>query len=206
MKGSLWFAGLLVALGSVWLYSQGAREPAAAARVPVAEKTASTPAAAPAAPASADAALVPPASAPQARAAVNPASSAAARKVFVTPELSRRLADAPAVAIGERNWTVLGTRDLGSGNAKQTILVLRDEASGQLDYRQSALRFVLNEGQDYESFIRSRSNATRLFANPLYGDIAVDASNIAAEYAALASDPRIAKVMFIPLEVRPVPK
>lgn len=112
----------------------------------------------------------------------------------------------PAVAIGGRNWTVLGTRDLGSGNAKQTILVLRDEASGQLDYRQSALRFVLNEGQDYESFIRSRSNATRLFANPLYGDIAVDASNIAAEYAALASDPRIAKVMFIPLDVRPVPK
>lgn len=206
MKGFLWSAGLLVALGSLWLYSQGAREPAAPARVPVAEKTESTPAAAPAAPASASAAPMPPASAPQARAAVNPASSPAARKGFETPELSRRLADAPAVAIGERNWTVLGTRDLGSGNAKQTILVLRDEASGQLDYRQSALRFVLIAGQDYESFIRSRSNATRLFANPLYGDIAVDASNIAAEYTALASDPRVAKVMFIPIEVRPVPK
>lgn len=87
-----------------------------------------------------------------------------------------------------------------------TTLVLRDETSGQLEFRQSALRFVLNEGQDYESFIRSRTNATRLFANPLYGDIGVDPSRIATEYAALASDPRVSKVMFIPLEVRPMPR
>jgi len=41
-----------------------------------------------------------------------------------------------------------------------------------------------------------------VFGNPLYGDIAVDASRIAAEYAELAGDRRVSKVMFVPLEVR----
>ena len=62
-------------------------------------------------------------------------------------------------------------------------------------------RCVLVEGQDQESFIRSRSQATRVFVNPLYGDIAVDASRIAVEYADLAGDRRGSKMMFVPLEV-----
>ena len=62
-------------------------------------------------------------------------------------------------------------------------------------------RCVLVEGQDQEFFIRSRSQATRVFVNPLYGDIAVDASRIAVEYADLAGDRRVSKMMFVPLEV-----
>ena len=116
-------------------------------------------------------------------------------------ELTLRVADAPAIRIGERDWKVLGTRDISKDSATVTSLLLRDEASGQIDYRQSVLRFVLIEGQDYEAFIRSRSQATRVFVNPLYGDIAVDASRIAVEYADLAGDPRVSKMMFVPLEV-----
>jgi len=139
--------------------------------------------------------------------AVAPASVAAASalalpKVFEMPELTRRVADAPAIRIGDRDWKVLGTRDISNNSGPVTTLLLRDEASGQIDYRQSVLRFVLVEGQDYEAFIRSRSQATRVFVNPLYGDIAVDASRIAAEYAELAGDRRVSKVMFVPLEVR----
>jgi hypothetical protein len=63
-------------------------------------------------------------------------------------------------------------------------------------------RCVLVEGQDQESFIRSRSQAARVFVNPLDGDIPVDASRIATEYADLAGDRRVSKVMFVPLEVR----
>lgn len=129
------------------------------------------------------------------------------RKAFAMPELARSLPEQGAtVNIGDREWRVLGSRELVNASGTQTVLVLRDEASGQLDYRQSALRFVLNEGQDYEAFIRSRSNATRLFANPLYGDIAVDAANIAAEYTALSTDSRVSKVMFIPLDIKPKAK
>jgi hypothetical protein len=206
VKKSIWLAGLLLALALLWFYAMSSREPAAPASKVSIEKTEPAAVVASLAPASAIVALNQKDPASNATAALNPAPSTAVPKSFETPELTRRLADAPVVSIGERSWAVLGTRDLSNPNGRQTILVLRDEASGQLDYRQSALRFVLNEGQDYESFIRSRSNATRLFANPLYADIAVDASRIAAEYTALARDPRIAKVMFIPIEVRPVPK
>ncbi len=136
-----------------------------------------------------------------------PTPTVVVRRVFEMTELTRRLPDeGVALKIGDRAWRVLGSREVVNTSGKQTVLVLRDEASGQLDYRQSALRFVLNAGQDYEDFIRSRSNVTRLFANPLYGDIGVDAANIAAEYSALAMDARVSKVMFIPLEVKPQAK
>lgn len=122
------------------------------------------------------------------------------------PDLTHPLASPAVVRMGDRDWAVLGTNDVLIDKIKTSTLVLRDEASGQLEYRQTALRFVLVDGQDYEAFIRSRPNATRLFVNPIYGDINVDPSRIGAEYMALSSDPRVSKVMFIPLEIRPVPK
>lgn len=194
--------GLVVV--AAWVASQAVREPEVPASVPVAAVV-SPVAVAPSRASQATDAMVEPASPPAQNAAASvPTPAAAARKGFEIPELTRRLSeDGVAVKIGDREWRVLGSREALNASGKQTILVLRDELSGQLDYRQSALRFVLNEGQDYESFIRSRGNATRLFANPLYGDIGVDAANIAAEYTALASDARVNKVMFIPLEVKP---
>ena len=86
------------------------------------------------------------------------------------------------------------------GKRQITVLVLRDEASGQLDYRQSALRLVLQPGTDYEAFIRERRHAQRVFVNPLYADIAVDAALIAFEYTALAADSQVVQVRFIPDE------
>ena len=125
-------------------------------------------------------------------------------KASSAPVALTRAIDPPqTLQINDRTWAVLGTRDVPQGNGKQTVLVLRDEVSGQLDYRQSALRFVLQPGSDYEALIRERRNAQRLFVNVMYGEIAVDAAYIAAEYSALANDKRVLKVQFMPL-VAPV--
>ncbi len=198
-------AGLLMAVALV--VSRVFSEPGAAAPQVAAGGLPAAPAAIQG-PAGGDVAASPAAGGPgatgtAAAASGSAAAPATARRVFDTPELTVRLPDPAPVKIGDRDWAVLGTREVVNPAGRLATLVLRDEASGQLDYRQSALRFVLNEGQDYEAFIRSRSNATRLFANPLYGDISVDPANIAAEYTALARDPRVSKVMFIPLEVKP---
>ena len=133
-----------------------------------------------------------------------PVPTAEAKNLASIPALTRALESPQTLLIGDRKWTVLGTRDLPHGNGpnrQTTVLVLRDEASGQLDYRQSALRFVLQPGADYEGFIRERPNAQRVFVNPLYGDVSVDSAYIATEYAALSSDKRIVKVLFIPLVI-----
>jgi hypothetical protein len=45
-----------------------------------------------------------------------------------------------------------------------------------------------------------------LFVNPLYGEIGVDAAYIGAQYASLASDPRVLQVNFIPLAVAARPR
>ncbi len=120
--------------------------------------------------------------------------------------LTRVIEPLQTLQIGERAWEVLGTRDVPQGNGQQTVLVLRDTASGQLDYRQSALRFELQPGTDYEAFIREHRNAQRLFVNVLYGEVAVDAAYIAAQYTALVSDKRVVKVQFIPLVVSTNPR
>lgn len=121
----------------------------------------------------------------------------------VLPPLTRALELPKTVQINERSWAVLGTRDVQQGNTMQTVLVLRDEISGQLDYRRSALRFVLQPGTDYEAFIRERRNAQRLFVNVLHGEVGVDAAYIADEYTALAGDKRVVNVQFLPLVARP---
>lgn len=133
-------------------------------------------------------------------------ASANSHDPWPMPDLTRPLPQMPEIQIGDRGWRVLGTNDVVNDNGKQTVLVLRDEESGQLAYRQSALRFVLKDGLDYESFISERTRARRLFANPLHGDIAVDAANIGAEYTALSGDPRVVMVVFIPLVVPARPR
>ncbi|MBP6645283.1 MAG: hypothetical protein KA207_05460 [Burkholderiaceae bacterium] len=142
---------------------------------------------------------VPIATAPQA-----PASSS--QPVLSVPTPKRSFDNAPVVVVGDREWRVLGARESVDSGKTQTVLVLRDEASGQLHYRQSALRLVLKEGEDYEAFIRERTQARRVFVNPLYGDIAVDAALISAEYTALANDARVSQVMFIPLPTPAKPR
>lgn len=115
------------------------------------------------------------------------------------PSLTRMLPSSPPIRWSDRPWAVLGTQDYSNADGQKTALALQDQTSGQVEYRQSALRVVLEPGVDYEAFIRTRSNASRLFVNSLYGDLAVDAAQIAAEYNALAKDPRVAQVSFIPL-------
>ena len=137
------------------------------------------------------------AQAPAARSASTPSTSK--RSPTTMPELTRALEQVQSVQMAGRDWSVLGTKDVVNDLGKQVVLVLRDEISGQLEYRQSALRVVLREGVDYEAFISALPNATRLFVNPLYGDIGVDAAYIGAQYAALTSDPRVLRVNFIPL-------
>jgi len=134
------------------------------------------------------------------------ASSVTNQNQWPMPDLTRPLPKIPTIQIDGRDWSVLGTNDVINERGKNTVLVLRDEVSGQLEYRQSSLRLVLKEGVDYESFIKVRPNAKRLFVNSLYGEIAVDAASIGAEYTTLSSDSRVVKVAFIPLVVPVKPK
>ena len=136
----------------------------------------------------------------------NPSANQLNTSGTLNPPLTRAVYPPQTLQIGDRKWTVLGTRDVTQDTGQKSILVLRDEISGQLDYRQSALRFVLQPGNNYEAFIRERRNAQRVFVNVLYGEIAVDAAYIAAEYTALASDKRVAKVQFMPLVVPAKPR
>lgn len=129
------------------------------------------------------------------------APAAVSRAPWPMPELTRPLQRMQSVPMAGRDWSVLGTRDVVNDLGKQVVLVLRDEISGQLEFRQSALRVVLRQGVDYEAFISARPNARRLFVNTLYGEIAVDAASIGDEYKALVSDPRVQSVNFIALAV-----
>lgn len=122
------------------------------------------------------------------------------------PVLARSLLPIERVRIAERDWAVLGTREAPEGSGTKTVLVLRDEVSGQLDFRQSALRFVLRDGLDYEAFIRGLPRAQRRFVNVLYGEVDVDAADIAAVYRGLARDPRVQRVNFIPITAPPQPR
>lgn len=116
-----------------------------------------------------------------------------------TPPLSLRLQSPSPVQIGERAWAILGTQTLNQGDVFTAVLVLRDESSGQLDYRQSALRFTLNAGGDYEATIAQIPGAKRVFANSVYAEIALEPADIGAAYARLKADARVATVGFSPL-------
>ena len=49
--------------------------------------------------------------------------------------LTRELEQVQRVQMAGREWSVLGTKDVVNDLGKQVVLVLRDEISGQLDYR-----------------------------------------------------------------------
>lgn len=122
-------------------------------------------------------------------------------RAWPTPPLSLRLNDPTTVQVGDRPWAVLGTQSLKQGEATTAVLVLRDESSGQLDYRQSALRFSLAAGVDYEAFIAQIPKATRVFANSIYGEAPLEPADIGLAYAHLKGDSRVTSVTFSPLPV-----
>lgn len=127
----------------------------------------------------------------------------ASRREIDALGLDRELAGTHKVSYDGRERSVLGTRQVTNESGTQTVLLVRDDSSGQIDYWQSGLRFELRPGTDYETFIRDRSALTRRFVNIEHAQVSVDAGNIAREYAALQSDPRVLTVSLLPL-VMPV--
>ena len=120
--------------------------------------------------------------------------------------LSRELSGVHSVSYDDRSRTVLGTKETKNSQGSQTVLVIRDDSSGQIDYWQPALQFVLKPGNSYEAFIKERPAMQRRFVNIEQAQVAVDAANIAAEHAALKADTRVASVNFMPVVVRPTAK
>lgn len=121
--------------------------------------------------------------------------------------LTRPLSGDQKVIYGGRDRTVLGTKQTGTPPATpQTVLLVRDEESGQIDYWQPGLRVELKPGNDYTAFIAEHAGLTRRFANSQYADVGVDAADIAKVHADLTADPRVARVEFLPVRVPPKAK
>lgn len=118
--------------------------------------------------------------------------------------LTRQLGGEQKVSYGGRDRTVLGTKEVvDPSGPPQTVLLVRDEESGQIDYWQPGLRVELKPGNDYAAFIAERTGLTRRFANSQYADVGVDAADIARIHAELAADPRVVRVEFLPVRVPP---
>ena len=116
--------------------------------------------------------------------------------------LTRALAGDQAVSYDGRARTVLGTKN---GSA-QPVLLVRDEASGQIDYFQSGLTFRLKPGVNFEAFIGERKAMLPSFSNTDYATVLVDAGSIASEYNALQNDPRVTLVTFLKLKTLTNPR
>ncbi len=116
--------------------------------------------------------------------------------------LTRTLTGGQAVSYDGRTRTVLGTKE----GSTQPVLLVRDEASGQIDYFQSGLTFRLKPGADFEAFIRERKAMQRSFSNSDYATVLVDAGSIAGEYNALQNDPRVTLVTFLKLKTLTNPR
>ena len=118
--------------------------------------------------------------------------------------LTRQLSGEQKVTYGGRDRTVLGTKEVVNPPAPaQTVLLVRDEESGQIDYWQPGLRVELKPGNDYTAFIAERTGLTRRFANSQYADVGVDAADMAKIHAELSADPRVVRVDFLPVRVPP---
>lgn len=118
--------------------------------------------------------------------------------------LTRQLGGEQTVTYGGRDRTVLGTKEVvNAAEAPQTVLLVRDEESGQVDYWQPGLRIELKPGNDYSAFMAERAGLTRRFANSQYADVGVDAADIAKVHAELKADPRVTRVEFLPIQVPP---
>ncbi len=93
----------------------------------------------------------------------------------------------------------------GPGGRNETVLMVRDEISGQISHHLPGLQFSLQAGVDYEAFIREHAGLKRLFVNPLHAQVGVDAAEIASRYSALQADSRVVslRLMNRPAMVRP---
>lgn len=116
-----------------------------------------------------------------------------------TPVLTRQLEGEQKVTYGGRERTVLGTKEVGAAPAAQTVLLVRDEKSGQIDYWQPGLRIELKPGFDYSAFIAEYGVLNRRFVNSMHADVGVDAAEIARVHAQLTADSRVASVQFLSL-------
>lgn len=112
--------------------------------------------------------------------------------------LTRQLAGDHLVTMDNRRQRVLGSKEvIDQAGRSDTMLVIRDEISGQLSYRRSGLQFVLKPGVDPEAFIAEHRAMRRVFVNPLYAQVLIDAAEIAAHHNALSRDGRVASVRFM---------
>lgn len=114
--------------------------------------------------------------------------------------LTRPLSGPQQVTYGGRERTVLGTIETTQADSVQTVLLVRDVVSGQIDYWQSGLRIELKPGNNYEAFVREHTYLKRRFINALYADSLVDASEITNAYNRLGSDPRVQSVNFLSVQ------
>lgn len=188
----------LIAVGGWWLTAPQQGGPAVAERAPIAgggqtiqqSGGASTPVAG-----ATNTAVVPPsASAPAILARPLTGSEMSALS------LTRQLNGDHLVTWEDRPHRILGSKEaVDQSGGIETMLVIRDEVSGQLHYRLSGLQFALKPGVDYEAFIREHRAQRRIFVNTLYAQVAVDAAQIAAEFSALSKDDRVARVRFMTL-------
>lgn len=146
----------------------------------------------------------PAAAKPGAQPVLRPAASAAPDAAASDSEskslgLTRQLGTGNTLMYDNRERSVLGTKETTNQNGTQTVLVTRDNRTGQIDYWQPALRIVLQPGNDYEAFIKERGALTRRFVNSEHAQVSVDAAVFAREFGLLSSDPRVARVDFMPV-------
>jgi hypothetical protein len=128
-------------------------------------------------------------------------ASALSGKEIAALGMTRQLAGEHRLQMDGRVHRVLGSKEVVDQAGKsETMLLIRDELSGQISYRLSGLQFTLKDGVDYEAFIREHRSMRRLFVNPLYAQVAVDAGDIAEQFSALARDARVARLRFMTRE------
>lgn len=112
--------------------------------------------------------------------------------------LTRQLTGDHLVTMDSRRQRVLGSKEvIDQAGRSDTMLVIRDEISGQLSHRRSGLQFALKPGVDPEAFIAEHRAMRRVFVNPVYAQVLIDAAEIAAHYNALGRDDRVASVRFM---------
>lgn len=110
-------------------------------------------------------------------------------------DLAHRLAGDHLLTIDGRLHRVLGSKALvDPAGSSETVLLVRDETSGQITHHLPALQFSLIDGADYETFILEHPGLTRLFVNPLYAQVGIDVADVAAQYATLSRDSRVVKL------------
>lgn len=120
--------------------------------------------------------------------------------------LTRVLDGSQKIKLDGRDRTVLGTKETSNEQGLQTVLLVRDDANGHIDYWQSGLRIALKPGHEPEAFLREYAFLKRRFVNMLYADAMVDAADIASAHNTLSSDPRVESVRFLSVQTPYKPK